>query len=155
LKRTFQKKGGDVYWGSPVASVEKAGRLVEALTIETKGRPSRVHGRAFILATGSFVSGGLFALRDAVQETVFGLPVSVPGPREEWFNKDFFTLGHAIEKAGIRVDASFRPVEAGFENLFVCGSILAFSEVMKHGCGHGLALATGMAAAQSCEGYLQ
>jgi glycerol-3-phosphate dehydrogenase subunit B len=155
LKRTFQKKGGDVYWGSPVASVEKAGRLVEALTIETKGRPSRVHGRAFILATGSFVSGGLFALRDAVQETVFGLPVSVPGPREEWFNKDFFTLGHAIEKAGIRVDASFRPVEAAFENLFVCGSILAFSEVMKHGCGHGLALATGMAAAQSCEGYLQ
>lgn len=155
LKRAFQAKGGELYWGSPVASVEKAGRLIEALTIETKGRPTRVHGRAFLLATGSFVSGGLFAQRDAVLETVFGLRVHTPGTRDTWFNRDFFTSGHAIEQSGILVDAAFRPTETALDNLFVCGSILAHTEVMKNGCGHGLALATGYAAAQSCEGYLR
>lgn len=155
LKRTFQNKGGEVYWGLPIASVERSGRLIEALTIATKGRPTRVHGRAFILATGSFVSGGLFAQRDEVQETVFGLPVHVPGPRETWFNRGFFAPGHAIEQAGLRVDSAFRPAEAALDNLFACGSILALAEVMKYGCGHGLALATGYAAARACEEYLR
>ncbi len=150
LKRAFQAKGGDVYWGSPIASVERSAKNIEAVTIETKGRSTRVNGQAFILATGSFVSGGLFALRDEIQETVFNLPVAAPGPRDDWFNRDFFTPGHAIEGAGIRVGQDFRPLEGTLENLFVCGSIISGSEVMKYGCGHGLALATGLAAAESC-----
>jgi anaerobic glycerol-3-phosphate dehydrogenase len=36
------------------------------------------------------------------------------------------------------------------KNLYVCGSILAMSEVMKNQCGHGLAIATGVAAARHC-----
>jgi len=150
LKRVFQAKGGDVYWGSPIASVERSGKHVEAVTIETKGRSTRVNGQAFILATGSFVSGGLFASRDEIQETVFGLSVASPGPRDDWFNSDFFTPGHAVERAGIRVGRDFRPLEETLENLFVCGSIISGSEVMKYGCGHGLALSTGLAAAESC-----
>ncbi|MEN6475030.1 MAG: anaerobic glycerol-3-phosphate dehydrogenase subunit B [Syntrophaceae bacterium] len=155
LKRSFQGKGGDVYWGSPIASVERSGKHIEAVTIETKGRSTRVNGRAFILATGSFVSGGLFALRDEIQETVFGLSVASPGPRDDWFNRDFFTPGHAVERAGIRVGKDFRPSEDSLENLFVCGSIISGSEVMKYGCGHGLALTTGLAAAESCAEVLK
>lgn len=155
LKRAFQAKGGDVYWGSPIASVERSAKSIEAVTIETKGRSTRVNGQAFILATGSFVSGGLFALRNEIQETVFNLPVTDPGPRDGWFNRDFFTPGHAVERAGIRVGRDFRPLEGTLENLFVCGSILAGSEVMKYGCGHGLALATGLAAAETCAEILK
>jgi glycerol-3-phosphate dehydrogenase subunit B len=155
LKRRLQKSGGELYWGKPITSVERYGRVVEAVTIGTKGRSTRVNGKAFILATGSFVSGGLYATMDAVEETVFGLPVYVPAPRESWFGDDFFPPDHPIEKAGIVVDESFRPKESPMENLFVCGSILAFSEVMKNGCGHGLAIVTGVAAANSCWSYLQ
>lgn len=151
LKSALQRSGGHVYWGKTVSSVERQGSRIEAVTLAASGRPSRVHGRAFILATGSFVSGGLFAKRDAVEETVFNLPVFVPGPRTTWFNNDFFTPGHAIEKAGIRIDSSFRPKETDLENLFVCGSIIAGGEIMKNHCGHGLAIATGIAAAQHCE----
>jgi len=110
-----------------------------------------VKGKAFILATGSFVSGGLFASTDTVKETALGLPVYLPTGRNKWFNDDFFVAGHAIEKSGIQVDSSFRPTGAEFENLFVCGSILAFSEIMKYRCSHGMALITGMAAANVCE----
>ncbi len=155
LKKAFQSRGGEIFWGLPVASVEKQGKLIEAVTIETPARPTRLNAKAFILASGSFVSGGLYAdMKDNVQETVFDLPVFVPGTRDAWFSNDFFMPGHAIEKAGIMADGSFRPVDVPYENLFVCGSILAHSEIMKNGCGHGLGLTTGLAAAKSCARYL-
>jgi len=155
LKNTFLNMGGSIYWGRDISSVEKLGTQLEALTLSNKGRATRVQGKAFILATGSFVSGGLYAAMDSIEERVFGLPIHMPEERKHWFKENFFTTGHAIEKAGIQVDSSFRPVDAPYENLFACGSILAFSEVMKYGCGHGMAIATGFAAAQKCEEYIQ
>ena len=155
LKNYLQSLGGDVYWGKGIASVEKSGGVIEAVTLSRSGRPTRVEGSVYVLATGSFVSGGLYAQqREGVEETVFGLPAFIPEGRENWFNQDFFERGHAVEKAGIRVDKDFRPEEADYQNLFVCGSILAFSEIMKYQCGHGLAIATGHAVANKCEEQL-
>jgi glycerol-3-phosphate dehydrogenase subunit B len=150
LKGGLQKGGGHLYWGKGVTSVECQGDQIEAVTLDTTGRPARVEGRAFILATGSFVSGGLFAAREALQENVFHLPVHVPAERKDWFNSDFFVPGHAIERAGIEIDSDFRPTGSNVRNLFVCGSILAHSEIMKNQCGHGLAVTTGFAAANMC-----
>ncbi|MBN2282775.1 MAG: anaerobic glycerol-3-phosphate dehydrogenase subunit B [Deltaproteobacteria bacterium] len=154
LKNVFLEQGGDLYWGRDIASFERLGDRIEAVTLETSGRPTRVEGRAFILATGSFISGGLFASMEGVRETVFNLSTYLPSERKHWFNENFFTPGHPVEKAGIRVDSTFRPLHSGFANLFVCGSILAFSEVMKYGCGHGMAIATAAAAARMCERQL-
>lgn len=151
LKNLFQAKGGYIYWGNDVASFETTNNHIEAITLSTPGRPHRVGGRAFMLSTGSFVSGGLFAHRDSIRETVFGMDVYLPGPRQGWFTQDFFARDHEIEKAGIRVDKAFRPIDSDMENLFVCGSILAFSQVMKYQCGNGLALSTGFMAAKSLE----
>ncbi len=154
LKKALLRKGVNLYWGKGIYSVEKLGNQIEAVTLTSVGRATRVEGKAFILATGSFVSGGLQASMDAVTETVFDLPAYLPGGRESWFNDDFFAPGHDIEKSGIQVDSSFRPVDTEIENLYVCGSILAFSEVMKHRCGHGMAIATGVAAANACGGQV-
>ncbi len=150
LRNALLKRGVNLYWGKEIYSVEKSGSQIEAVTLAGAGRSTSVQGNAFILATGSFVSGGLHASMDTARETVFNLPVYLPGKRKSWFNDDFFTPGHAIEKSGICVDQSFRPVDTQTENLFVCGSILAFSEVMKYSCGHGMAIATGVAAANVC-----
>ncbi len=59
LKDHFRRKGGVIYWGWPVVGVEKAGRQIEAVMAESQGRPNSLNARAFILATGSFVGGGL------------------------------------------------------------------------------------------------
>ena len=150
LKRVMQNRGIHLYWGKEITSVERQGCTVEAVTLATTGRAKRVQGRAFVLATGSFVSGGLFAGRDSVRETVFDLPVFVPVERRDWFNTDFFSGGHSIERAGVRGDRDFRPGESKSDNLFACGSILAECEIMSLQCGHGLAVATGVAAAKSC-----
>ncbi len=150
LKGALLERGGHLYWGKGVTSVECQGDQIEAVTLATTGRSARVQGRAFILATGSFVSGGLFAARESLQENVFHLPVHVPAERKDWFNTDFFVPGHAIERAGIEINNDFRPRGSRVKNLFVCGSILAHSEIMKNQCGHGLALTTGVAAARMC-----
>jgi len=151
----FRKKGGDIYWGWPVIGVEKSGKIIEAVMTASKGRPNSLNGKAFILATGSFVGGGLVAGRETITENIFNLPVHVPGPRETWFENDYFSFNHGIGRAGIKVDSSLRPAGAPWENIFVCGGILADTEILKNGCGHGLALATAHMAAKSCMEYIR
>jgi glycerol-3-phosphate dehydrogenase subunit B len=155
LKEYFRKKGGTIYWAWPVVGIEKAGRLIEAVVTQSEGRPNSLNARAFILATGSFVGGGLTAMRNAIIENVFNLPVHVPGLRDTWFDNDYFSFNHGIGKAGIIVDSSLRPAGTPMENIFVCGGILADTEILKNGCGHGLALATAHVAAQSCMEYIR
>ncbi|MBN1364940.1 MAG: anaerobic glycerol-3-phosphate dehydrogenase subunit B [Syntrophaceae bacterium] len=154
LKKNFRKKGGAIYWAWPVAGIEKSDNLIEAVTTHSPGRPNSINAKAFILGTGSFVGGGLTATRETIVENVFNLPVHVPGTRETWFDNDYFSLNHGIGKAGIIVDQSMRPVNVPWKNIFVCGGILAETEILKNGCGHGLALATAHVAAQSCAEYL-
>jgi glycerol-3-phosphate dehydrogenase subunit B len=154
LKKYFRKKGGAIYWAWPVVGTEKTGKLIEAVTTHSEGRPNSINARAFILGTGSFVGGGLTATRDTILENVFNLPVHISGPRETWFDNDYFSLNHGIGRAGIIVDSSMRPADSPWNNIFVCGGILAETEILKNGCGHGLALATAHAAAQSCAEYL-
>ena len=155
LKEYFRKKGGTIYWAWPVVGIEKASRLIEAVVTQSEGRPNSLNARAFILATGSFVGGGLTATRDAIIENVFNLPVHVPGPRETWFDNDYFSFNHGIGRAGIIVDSSLRPAGTLMENIFVCGGILADTEILKNGCGHGLAMATAHVAAKSCMEYIR
>ena len=150
LKDHFRRKGGMIYWGWPVVGVEKTGRQIEAVMAQSQGRPNSLNARAFILATGSFVGGGLHAKRDTIMEKVFHLPVFVPGERGAWFDQDYFSMNHGIGRAGIAVDSSFRPAGCPWDNIFVCGAILAHTEALKNGCGHGFAIATGQAAAKSC-----
>jgi glycerol-3-phosphate dehydrogenase subunit B len=155
LKNRFRQKGGVIYWGWPVVGVEISGRKIEAVIAESQGRPNSLNAKAFILATGSFVGGGLHANRDNIEEKVFHLPVFLPGKRETWFDHDYFSLNHGIGQAGVAVRSDFRPVDCPWDNVFVCGAVLAHTETLKNGCGHGFALATGQAAARSCLEHLR
>lgn len=150
LKKIAEKKGVNFYGSAEITGFKAEGDRIIDITIEKPGRPDNVHADAFILTTGSFVSGGLFSDKNNFIETVFNLPVHSP-EGEDLFNEDFFKLGHPIEKSGILVNDDFKPEEAGYKNLFAAGSILAFSETMKYGCGHGMAISTGVAAAKKAE----
>ncbi len=150
LKNYFRSQGGEIYWNWPVTGMEKSGASVEALYTASHGRPNSIDARSFILASGSFVGGGLSATRETILEKVFQLPVYMPEKRDAWFENDYFSANHAVSLAGITVDASFRPDQAPLSNVFICGGILAHAQILKYGCGHGLSLATGYAAARAC-----
>lgn len=155
LKDHFRSLGGQIYWNWPVTGVEKTGGVVEAVYTHSAGKPNSINARAFVLATGSFIGGGLYATREAIVEKVFNLPVWVPSAREGWFEEDYFSTDHDISKAGVIVDSAFRPENTPWKNIFVCGGILAHAQILKYGCGNGLSLSTGYAAAKACAGYLQ
>ncbi len=111
----------------------------------------RVRAGAVVLATGRFMGRGLTADRAGVHESLLGLPVHQPDSREDWHQRDFLAAsGHAINRAGIEVDAAWRPLAANgrpaWPRLFAAGSILAHQDWMRSKCGSGLAIATAWAA---------
>ncbi len=154
MKNAFRAAGGEIYWSWPVTGVEKTASLIEAVYTQSSGRPNSLNARAFILASGSFVGGGLYATRDAFVEKVFGLPVYMSASRAGWFEDDYFSSDHAVSAAGIEVGSDFRPSLSPLSNVFACGGILAHAQILKYGCGHGLSISTGYAAAKACEEML-
>ncbi len=115
---------------------------------------STVRAKAVILATGRFLGKGLYADRKRIRETIFDLPVSQPEDRTKWHCKDFLDpRGHAVNRAGLEVDSSFRPLSEfgtpAYEMLFAAGSILAHQDWKRMKCGSGLAIATARAAVRS------
>lgn len=122
-------------------------------TLDLEGAPGgeRVHARAVVLATGRFTGRGLTAERGQVRESILGLPVRQPASREAWHQRDFLAAsGHAINRAGLEVDAAWRPLDASgrpaWPRLYAVGSILAHQDWMRSKCGSGLAIATAWAA---------
>ncbi|MCK5154225.1 MAG: anaerobic glycerol-3-phosphate dehydrogenase subunit B [Spirochaetales bacterium] len=154
IKSIAEKKGVSFYNTADITDFKKENDTIINITIKKPGRPDYVNADAFILATGSFVSGGLFLDKNIFKETVFNLPVYSPVDKE-LFNMDFFKLGHPLEKSGILIDENFKVLKSGYNNLFIAGSILAHSETMKYQCGHGMAIATGIAAAKHAEEHIK
>ena len=112
---------------------------------------ARVSAGAVVLATGRFSGRGLTADRQGVRESLLGLPVQQPASREAWHQRDFLDpTGHAINRAGLRTDGDFRPLDASGQSawpgLFAIGSILADQDWMRAKCGSGLAVATAWSA---------
>ena len=121
--------------------------------LDLEGVPGgeRVSASAVVLATGRFSGRGLTADRQCVRESILGLPVHQPASRDAWHQRDFLDpAGHAINRAGLRIDDAWRPLDASgkpaWPRLFAIGSILAHQDWMRSKCGSGLAIATAWAA---------
>jgi glycerol-3-phosphate dehydrogenase subunit B len=119
-----------------------------------------VQAQAVVLATGRFLSGGLQALADRIREPLLDLPVTQPAGRAAWYRERYTdSRGHAIHRAGIEVDADFRPLERDgrprSERLFAAGGILAHQDWIRSRSGAGIAIATAYAAVAAAERYLR
>jgi len=119
-----------------------------------------IRSKSVILATGRFLSGGLEAHLDGITEALLDLPVSQPDSREEWYREEYTDRrGHAVNRAGIEVDRSFRPLDQHRrpykKNLFAAGVVLAHQDWIRGRCGAGVALATAYMAVKEVEKLLQ
>lgn len=113
-----------------------------------------VHAKAVVLATGRFLSGGLGSDREKVFEKLIGLPLRQPAGRETWFRDGYLDpQGHALNRAGIPVDAQFRPVNPDGApvdpRLFAAGAILADQDWVRSRSGAGLAITSAWGAVQA------
>lgn len=114
-----------------------------------------ITARCVVVCTGRFFGKGLHADRQGIRETLFGLPVVQPSHRAEWHHKDLLHPdGHPINRAGVAVDADFRPLDGQghpvASNLFAAGTILAHQDWVRQKCGSGLAIATAYGAVRAC-----
>jgi glycerol-3-phosphate dehydrogenase subunit B len=121
--------------------------------------PITIHSKAVILATGRFLSGGLAAHISCITESLLDLPVSQPPSRTDWYREGYTDRrGHAIHKAGIEVDTSFRPLaqngKAYNKRLFAAGIILAHQDWIRGRSGAGIAIATAYKAVEAAEQFL-
>jgi len=117
------------------------------LDVGTPAATSPVLAKSIILASGRFFGKGLRGTRQGVVEPVFDIPITQPESRDVWHNPEYFdTNGHAVNMAGIEVDASMRPLGADGNpvhgRLHAAGAILAHHDWMRMKCGAGLAIAT-------------
>jgi anaerobic glycerol-3-phosphate dehydrogenase B subunit len=149
LVAAIERAGGRVYNGMQALSAEmEDGRV---LSVWSEAGPRQKQNRAvkFILATGGILGGGYFGTHQGeLRETIFGLPLEAPESRDQWFSREFLDpLGHPLFQSGLRVDASFRPLDgsgqARFGNLFAAGTGLAGADFLQERSFEGVALATG------------
>ncbi|RYH12243.1 glycerol-3-phosphate dehydrogenase subunit GlpB [Tropicimonas sp. IMCC6043] len=158
FERTMPERGVTL---DPVLKVSRVrfGAAGATLTLHGAMEDIEVEARAVLLATGRFLSGGLRADRTQVSETLLGLPIRQTESRNDWYRKDYFDpAGHPVNRLGIEVDASFRPVDAAGDpvqdTLFSAGAILAHQDWVRQRCGAGLAIASAYAAVDSAAAHL-
>lgn len=128
------------------------------VSVAAASAPLRV--RAVILATGRFMGGGLVASRTRVREPLLDLHVAQPASRAEWHEADLWDpRGHAVNRAGVEVDAGFRALDPHggvvHPRLYAVGTILAHQDWVRAKCGAGLAIGTAAAAVARLAGELR
>lgn len=138
--------------GARTVGVRVEDGVVKGVTVATAGAAREYLGDAFVLATGGFEAGAL-ALDSfgAVTETLFGLPLA--GAEGPLIHGDYWGAEQPLFKVGVRVAKDMRVVDGSgavvHPNLFAAGGILAGSSRWRELSGDGIALASGLQAADS------
>lgn len=150
LKSRFAELGGVLINGDKVVGGRlENGRLISIVTRHHKQVP--LEAGFFVLAGGSFFSGGLVSEFSGMREPVFNLRVSFEKDRGRWASDHFFQPeSHAFLSFGVETNELLNPIDSSgqvVENLFCAGAILAGYNPVREGSGGGVAISTGYTAA--------
>lgn len=135
---------------------EAAGGKVISVMAECGLEKIKISARAFILAAGSFLAGGIVK-DEEFREPVFGLDIFCGNkPLGKIFTEKLtsvkLTSPHPLFAVGLKADREMRVLDRDgkivFANLFAAGSILAGGNYIFDGSGGGLALAAGFKAGE-------
>jgi glycerol-3-phosphate dehydrogenase subunit B len=155
LDEMFVNSGGKLMIGYQAKSALIKDTKVVKIDVDAPRRKLSITPKAVILATGSFIGGGLVGTESGITEAVFDLMTVTQGfysaaSSRPTDSANIFSIspdGHAIFGSGVSVDPEFRPVTNDgvhyAENLFCAGSILAGYNYTTEKSGLGVALVTG------------
>lgn len=129
-----------------VLQAETEGDMCTALMVSASGDICRHTARAFVLATGGILGGGVKLQPGVARESVFGVDIPVPKDISQWSEREIFGK-HLFSHLGVRVDSAMRPLDATdkphWRNVFFAGRTLAGYDYAAEKCGLGVAAATG------------
>ncbi len=155
LAKQLEALGVRVEIGMEVINSRVEDSRVQWVETETSARPLRHRATNFLIATGGVLGGGFVgAVEGQLTEVLFGLPLSAPQNRNEWFRPEFLDpRGQPVFQAGVRVDSAFRPLDSSgnpvYENLWCAGNLLTNSDPIQERSLEGISIATGRASVQS------
>lgn len=146
LMHHLKTQGVEVIIGCNVTGADISDKKCLQVTATSCGNTMQVSAQHFILATGSFLGGGLKARPKKVLEAIFNLPVKTT--TENWSNQQFLGMeGHPFNEFGIVVNDHLQPVDNQgqtiIDNLMIVGANLAGCNYPIEKCGNGVAVATG------------
>lgn len=148
--------GARIINGAPVIGFDieegEDGKRLTAVIVSSAGHPRRIEAKEFVLATGGFESGAIkMDSYDHVSESLLDLPLA--GVEGEMIHGDYWGKDQPLFKVGLRVDPEMRPLDAEgipvFSNLRAAGGIIGGSVRWREKSGDGVALVTGLRAADS------
>jgi glycerol-3-phosphate dehydrogenase subunit B len=155
LRGLLEHAGVRVEAGMESAGFHADGDRVAWVETATSARPIKHRARAFLVATGGILGGGITSDHSGrIWEIVFGLPLTIAPDRGQWFRPAFLDeAGQPVFRGGVAVDAAWQPVDAHgqrvFANVWAAGNVLAHADGILERSLEGVALATGIAAARS------
>jgi glycerol-3-phosphate dehydrogenase subunit B len=151
LKNRFINLGGDYISGDRAESGVTTGNMLEKIVTRGSG-PSGITSKFYVLATGSFFSGGIVSEFNNIYEPLLGLKVKCDTPGNKWYSTSFFDKkSHPFLGYGVQTDKKLNPINSEgktIRNLFCAGSVLAGYNPIKEGNGGGVAISTGYSCAE-------
>lgn len=167
LETIFTKAGGKMLLGHEATSYLKVDDSLKSITAASHRREIKIDAKAFVLATGKYIGGGIAGDEKGLRETVFDLwPVTGDYHSAMEIVPSRFTsrlsispTGQPIQSCGLSVDPRFRPVdEDGLEwakNLFAAGAVLAGYNYSVEKSGLGVAATSGYSAAKNAIEFIK
>jgi glycerol-3-phosphate dehydrogenase subunit B len=150
LKSILARYGGELTPGKVTGGSIEDGILEYIETGSTPGY--RYISDNYLLATGSFFSGGLSAGFRDISEPVFGLKVTDGGKRKSWYSSRFTgSEGHPFMEFGVKTERNLNPLNSNskrVKNLFCAGAVLSGYDPVRESSGGGVAISTGYYAAE-------
>lgn len=150
LKTRFAALGGELSLGDKVDNGEIENNQINYINTLNNG-DTKHKANFYVLASGSFFSGGLTSSYNCMKEPIFDLKIKNDSNRNKWFSKKFFEKkGHPFMKYGVETNKKLNPNNINnksVKNLFCVGSILSDYDPIIEGSGGGVAIATGYQAA--------
>ncbi len=146
LLRELASLGVEMVENANVIGARVAEDRCLSLTISGTGRNYVTRAKAYVLATGGILAGGITLAPGSARERVFGLELPLPEDVGAWTEPEIFG-NHAVASLGVRVDGNLRPLDANgalaLENVFFAGRTLGGHDPAVEKSGYGVALATG------------
>jgi glycerol-3-phosphate dehydrogenase subunit B len=160
LDDSAEKSGAKIMLPYEVTHFDADEDTLKHMTVISGQREFSVKAERYILATGSFVGGGIIENEETAKEPLLNLPLFdendslVDGLfiRTMLSNEALPINGQRVFSVGVKVNENMQPLstqeEIIHENLFACGNILSGFNHTTSGCRYGVSLATGYVAGE-------
>jgi len=155
LHQQLSNAGGRIETNMEAIGFHADGNRIRWVETATSARPIKHYARHFLLATGGLLGGGFSSDHTGrCWETIFNLPLTIAQDRNAWFHHQFLhPQGQPVFTGGVAVNSAFQPVDQNgaycYDNLWAAGGVLAATDPIRERSLEGIAVATGIAAAQA------